>query len=108
MATDNKRKKRRSRITGWILALSGIAAGLGAWITYKADEVVLAATPAAHHSAYGAAGVALAGFAGTWIIFASASFVIWGFVALSRSGRDSDKPTRPRRRGRGNYGYGRS
>jgi hypothetical protein len=107
MAADNKRKKRRSRITGWILALSGIAAGLVAWITYKADKAVLAATPAAHHNAHGAAGVALAGFAGTWIVFASVSFVIWGFATLGRSGRNSDQPTKPRRRSR-NYRYGRS
>jgi len=111
MASDkSKRKQRRSRITGWILAASGIAAGLIAWVAYKADKAVLAATPAAHHSAHGAAGVALAGFAGTWIILASIGFVIWGFVALGRGGnssRNSDEPTRPRRRNR-NYGYGRN
>ena len=106
MASDSKKKKRRSRITGWIITVAGALAALVAWATYKADKATLAASAAAHHSAHGAAGLAWDGFAGCWLGFTVLGLVLWGIASLARRKPEpNNQVSRGSRRGRRSYGY---
>lgn len=106
MATDNnrkKRKQRRDRITGWIIAVTGAVAAIVAWTSYSASRKTLTSSATAHQNAHGAAGVAVAGFVGLWVLLGLLCFATWGCVHLARRKPEPERPVSRGRRARRRY-----
>jgi hypothetical protein len=98
VSSNDSRKRRRERITGWILGVSAIIAAVIAWEGYSAASKAGRTASSAAGNVHGAAGAAVAGFAGFWVLFAVAGFVAWGIVAVLR--RKPEPEAAPVRRGR--------